>query len=175
MRLLLRRPIRSLAGDRRGVAAIEFAFVGLAFLTMTMFILDLGLQEYTQGILDTAARKAALNIKTDYGTSSGTVTVGLSRGAASDVTASVCSLLSLLAPACTTGLQVYVANGTSFASLSRVDDPVTGLHPPANPFLPGGSNAYVILQVAYHRNPVLAFNGFIEPYVISTVIFENEK
>ena len=173
LRLLLRRSIRSLTGDRRGVAAIEFAFVGLAFLTMTMFIMDLGLQEYTQGVLDTAARKAALNIKTDYGSASGTVIVGTTRGAASDVTASVCSLLSLLASSCTTGLQVYVTNGSSFASLARVDTPSGGLS--SSHFSPGSSNSYVMLQVAYHRSPVLAFNGFVEPYVISTVVFENEK
>lgn len=170
--------LRRLVSCRRGVVALEFAVVGLAFMTMTMFIMDLGLQFYTQSVMDDAARTAAHNIKTGYGTGAAGIAIGLNRGTLNDVTKTVCSSLSMVAKSCATSLQVYAASNSSFALLTRVDTPATGLGPKNKAFSAGGSaggpNAYVLLQVALLRVSVIPFSGFAEPYVVSTIVFENE-
>ena len=179
--------VLSLAAHRRGVAAMEFALVGMIFITLTMFIMDTGLQLYTQSILDDATRTAAHNIKTGYRTAGSTTPVGASRGAATDVLNTVCGLLSNAATACTTSsqttaLQIYAASGTSFSLLSRKDNSVTGLSSnnavgsggSAAFFSPGVSNSYVLLQVAILRVSLMPFSGITQPYVVSSVMFENE-
>ncbi len=166
--------LQRLASCRQGVVALEFALVGLAFITMTMFVMDMGLQLYTQSVMDDAARTAAHNIKTGNGASAAGVPIGLVRGTAGDVRTTVCNLLSLVATSCTTSLQVYAANNSSFAALSRVDSSTTGLGSYNNSFSAGGSNAYVLLQVAFRRVSVIPFTGLAEPYVVSTIMFENE-
>lgn len=165
---------RRLASSRRGVAAMEFALVGSVFLSMMMFIMDLGLQLYTQSVMDDASRTAAHSIKTGNRVIASSSPIGTARPTASDVRTTVCNLLSLAVTSCTTSLQVYAASSTSFAALSRVDSPATGLGSNNNTFAAGGSNAYVLLQVAFPRVSVIPFNGFAAPYLISTVMFENE-
>ncbi len=168
------RIARFLAFNRRGAAAIEFAVVGLVFITMTMFVMDLGLQLYTQSVMDDAARTAAHNIKTGNRASASNIPIGTTRPTAADVRTTVCNLLSLVATPCTTTtLQVYATHSNTFAALSRVDSPTTGLGI-NNGFDVGGSNAYVLLQVAFRRMSVIPFSGLAEPYLVSTIMFENE-
>ena len=166
--------LRQLASSRRGVAALEFALVGMAFLTMTLFAMDMGLQLYIQSIMDDAARSAAHNIKTGNGATAAGVAIGTARPTAADVRKSVCSLLSLATTNCTTSLQVYAANSTKFAALSRIDSPTTGLGTNNNVYSAGSSNAYVLLQVAFKRVSVIPFSSFANTYVVSTIMFENE-
>ena len=178
--------VLSLTAHRRGVAAMEFAVVGMIFITLTMFVMDTGLQLYTQSIVDDATRTAAHNIKTGYRTAASTTPVGARRGAATDVLNTVCGLLSKAATACTTSpqttaLQVYATSGTSFSVLRRKDNPATGLSSNnalgsggSTAFSPGVSNSYVLLQVAILRVSVIPFSGITEPYVVSSVMFENE-
>lgn len=166
--------LRRLASSRRGVAALEFALVGLAALTMMLFIMDMGLQLYVQSIMDDAARSAAHNIKTGNGATAAGVAIGTARPTAADVRTSVCSLLSLATTNCTTSLQVYAANSSTFAALSRIDSPTTGLGSNNNVYSAGGSNAYVMLQVAFKRVSVIPFSGFASTYLVSTIMFENE-
>jgi Flp pilus assembly protein TadG len=166
--------LRRLASCRRGVVALEFALVGLAFITMTMFIVDTGLQLYTQSVMDDAARTAAHNIKTGNGASAAGAAIGTARGTAADVRTTVCNLLSLVTSSCKTSLQVYATSNSSFAVLSRVDSSKIGLGSYNNNFSAGGSNAYVLLQVALYRASVIPFSGVAGSYVVSTIMFENE-
>ena len=62
--MIRRRPLASLAQDRRGATIVEFALVLLPFLTMLLGSLDVGYQVYlnalTNGALERAARKASV-------------------------------------------------------------------------------------------------------------------
>ena len=149
--------------DEKGVAALEFAIVGSVFLFVVLFVIDLGLQQFTQATMDAATQAAARQIQ-----------IGTYRSNdPSAMVSSICTRLSVLAPSCTTtlpssaNLSVYAVSSTQFSGLTRATPPF------ASSFSPGGSRSYVLLQVAYKR-PQLIPTGFAEPYLMSSVIFENE-
>jgi len=58
------RMLRKLLRDDRGLAAVEFAFVGPPFLLMLLSIIELGLVLTTQAAMDGATRAAARLIRT---------------------------------------------------------------------------------------------------------------
>ncbi len=159
---------------------MEFALVGTLLLLMLLFVTDLGLQLFTQSAMDQATVRAAHNIQTGYGNYPAGTQIGTNRGSAQDVVNYVCPILPVPQASCISGgLKVYAATGTTFAALQRKDSPGAGLSSTA--FSAGGSAAPVILQVAYHRSSVvpfgsnIVFTSFVEPWVISTIVFENEQ
>lgn len=152
----------TLLRKRSGVVAVEFAVVGSIFLLLVLFVMNIGLQQFTQSTLDAATQMAARQIQ-----------IGTIRTASSDVTSLICKRLSIIAPDCTSTLQVYAFSGTSFTPMVRVGSPSTGLPSPSI-FAPGVPLSYVLLQVAYRTSLVAPFPGYVNPYLISTVAFENE-
>ena len=163
---VISRTSRALAfsRDSKGMAAIEFALVGSIFLFVMLFVMDLGLQQFTQAAMDAATQAAARQIQ-----------IGTYRTTdPSAVQTLVCTRLSVLAPGCntdsptTTRLTVNAASGIRFSTLAPASPPFT------NSFAPGGSRSYVLLQVAYKRPRLLPIASFAEPYLVSSVIFENE-
>ncbi len=140
---------------------------------MLLFVVDLGLQLFTQSSMDQATAKAAHNIQTGYGLYLAGTQIGTNRGTAQQVVSYVCPLIPVPTASCTSGLQVYAATGSTFSALQPVNSPGAGLSSTA--FSPGGSAAPVMLQVAYHRTPVIPFPSFVEPWIISTIVFENEQ
>lgn len=55
---MIRRPLRSIAGDRRAATIIEFAIITPVMLLLVMALGDLLYQEYAQSILNGALQKA---------------------------------------------------------------------------------------------------------------------
>ena len=151
----------TLLQKQSGVVAIEFAVVGSVFLLMVLFVMSLGLQQFTQSTMDAATQIAARQIQ-----------IGTLRGTSSDVTSLICKRLSSVAPNCTGTLQVYAFSGSSFTPMARVSSPSTGLS--SQQFSPGGSSSYVLLQVAYLTSPMVPFPGYKNSYLISSVAFQNE-
>ncbi len=158
---------------------MEFAIVGTLLLLMLLFLMDLGLQLFTESAMDQATANAAHNIQTGYGLYSAGTKIGTNRGTKQQVVDYVCSVVPVPTASCTSGLQVYAGTGLTIGALHRVDSPGAGLS--STVFSPGGSAAPVMLQVAYHRAPVIPFSSniifasFVEPWIISTVVFENEQ
>lgn len=151
----------TLLREQGGVVAIEFAVVGSIFLLLVLFVMSLGLQQFTQSTMDAATQMAARQIQ-----------IGTLRGKSSDVTSLICKLLSSVAPNCTSTLQVYAFSGSSFTPMARVSSPSTGLS--STDFSPGTSSSYVLLQVAYLIKPIVPFPGYTNSYLISSVAFQNE-
>lgn len=135
---------------------------GSLFLFTVLFVMDLGLQQFTQAALDAATQAAARQMK---------IATSTYRGSdSSAVQTLVCARLSVLAQDCsTTTMTVNAVSGLRFSTLTPASPPFT-----ANSFSPGGSRAYVLLQVAFKRPQLIPASGFAQPYLVSTVIFENE-
>ena len=158
---------------------MEFALVGTLLLLMLLFLVDLGLQLFTQSSMDQATANAAHNIQTGYGLYPAGTQIGTNRGTAQQVVTYVCSILPVPTASCTSSLQVYAVTAPTFGALQRTDSSGTGLS--STTFSAGGSAAPVMLQVAYHRTPVIPFSSniifasFVEPWIISTIVFENEQ
>jgi Flp pilus assembly protein TadG len=64
----------SLARQKRGMAMIEFALVGLPFIVFVLFLMELGYDLYAQESLDYAVQTAARNVEVGNAQSAGTVT-----------------------------------------------------------------------------------------------------
>lgn len=152
----------ALLRDRKAVAAIEFALVGLPmiFLIFGMFIF--GLHFLTQASIDTATRAAARQIQ-----------MGAIRNGSSDqVRSFICPLLGGLVKDPCTGLQIYAASGTTFASLTAAT--VTGATLSKTTFATGGAGDSVLLQVAYNNPKAIPLVGMTSLTVLSTIAFKNE-
>ena len=158
---------------------MEFALVGTLLLLMLLFLVDLGLQLFTQSSMDQATANAAHNIQTGYGLYPAGTQIGTDRGTVQQVVTYVCSIIPVPTASCTSSLQVYAVTAPTFSALQRTDSSTAGLS--SSVFSPGGSAAPVMLQVAYHRASVIPFSSniifasFVEPWIISTIVFENEQ
>lgn len=149
--------------DRRGAAAVEFAFVAPMFLLLVFFILQVGLSLFTQVVLDNATNAAARQIQ-----------IGSTTGASlSTVRALICSKTFYLVPSCTSNLQIYATSATTFSGL--VSPTFSGSTMTPTTFTPGGSGSYVLLEVAYKRPFSLPMASTVTgKFSISVVAFESE-
>lgn len=161
---LIRRFLRHTGGN----PLIQFALVAPVFLALVFMIVDDGLTIFTQATLDNATRDAARNILL------GTYQKG--GNTISDFTTAVCNEMGGLIPSCTSNLQVYVNNASSFSGLSA-QSASGGSLSNAGTFSMGTASAHVIVQTAYNR----AYIAFIGRYVsggslllISTIVFQTE-
>lgn len=152
----------------KGLATIEFAMTGSLFLFAMLFVMDLGLQQFAQAALDAATQAAARQIQIATSTYRGSDPAALKT--------LVCTRLSVLAPSCkdaspgALNLTVYAVSGLQFGGTL-----MTPKSPPfKDSFTPGGSRDYVLLQVAFKRPQLIPLGGFAQPYLVSSVIFENE-
>ena len=123
---------------------------------------------------------------TPEGTAIGTNRAGPQGSGPLSVTTLVCGYLPVPMKACLAGLEVYANTGTTFNALQRVDSAGGGLSSAGVNFNQLGSAAPVILQVAYLRTSIIPFTSktlsggaktasFLDPWVISTYVFENEQ
>ncbi len=150
--------------DRKGATTLEFAIVAMLFVLWLMSTITFGLDILAQAAVDAATQVAGRQIQ-----------VGTIRGASSDqaqkVRSLVCANLQGLTPVCS-GIQVYATNGVSFLSLHKAA--VTGTTLTPSTFDPGGSEAYVLLQVAYNRPFAIPLAGTSNMMLLSTIAFRNE-
>ena len=161
--------LQRLAGDRRGVAAVEFGILGLVFTMIVCFIMDLGLTMIMQVSLDQATRVASRLIRTGSVQSGG--------GLPEPFESALCSKLKILmsCPA----VKYNVVSGDAFANISTAvktdnNNQMTDTH-----FAPGTAGQDVVVQVAYTRTlyfpmfkDILGVNGTL--LMVSTVAFQNE-
>lgn len=125
---------RPLARDRRGVVALEFAFTGMAFFGLVLFVIALGFRLYVQVALDYASSRAARLLAVDS-------TQSLSASAQHFQTASFCPLLSPFLACSSVVLSVQPVtdfrNGSSIGGSGPL------------PFNPGQGGSLMLLQVKY--------------------------
>jgi Flp pilus assembly protein TadG len=147
---------------------MEFALVAPIFLLFFFALLELGLEMFTQILLDDSVRSAGRQIQ-----------IGAVASQAAFVTA-VCKEFSAIAGAtsCPGALQVYATSGSSFAALTPGTVSAAGVLSPTT-FTPGGSRADVLVQVVYQRTHVMPFiQTYIAPGgtrgLLATTVFQNE-
>jgi Flp pilus assembly protein TadG len=161
---LLRRFLRHTGGN----PLIQFALVAPIFFALVLMIIDNGLAIFTQATLDNATRDASRNILL------GTYQKG--GDTISNFKTAVCNEMGGLIPNCTTNLDVYVKNDTSFSALATdvAANPLPGSN---GTFSMGSAGSYVVVQTAYNR-PYVAFIGrFVSGgslLLISTITFQTE-
>lgn len=176
---LLGRFLRHTGGN----PLIQFALVAPVFLGLVFMIVDDGLEIFTQATLDNATRDASRNILL------GTYQKNGSSDATnlSTFTSAVCNEMGGLIANCSSNLQVYVNNASSFGGLTAqtgsggtlTNSGTFSICQSANCPSSGASGVsrYVIVQTAYNR----AYIAFIGRYVsggslllISTIVFQTE-
>ena len=133
------------------------------FMAILLFLIDIGLVLATQVTMDSAAQAAARQIR-----------VGNMRSASSApaVRSLVCGKLSLLVLNCA-NIQVYATSGTSFGALTLAHNVNGALS--STSFNPGTSQSFVLLEIGYYEPLAAAIPGVSEPFLMSTVAFENEE
>lgn len=165
-----RRPRRSIANgwrrfsrDRRGVTALEFGIVGLAFFGLVLFTISLGFRLYVQVALDYAASRAARLLAVNSNQN-------LSQNATNFQSVTFCPNLFLPC----TGLRISLTSVTDYRNAA----PDTGSGTP--PFSPGGSGSLMLLRVTY-RMPALGWPspaggpaGGFGPTVTASYPYQNE-
>jgi len=158
------RPCR---GDR-GAVAVEFALVGPIFLLLVVMILELGLVQITQSNLDFATDDAARLIRV------GTIQTG---GGSTAFRARICADVGALIPC--GAIQYNVQAGNSFGGLNSTIQTNAGGDMVNTQFTPGTPGQYVLVQVGYNRNFLMAWAGSFlgsnnKRLLMSTVAFQNE-
>ncbi len=168
-----------------GNPLIQFALVAPVFLALVFMIVDDGLAIFTQATLDNATRDASRNILLGTYQQNGS-TDATNKG---NFKTAVCDEMGGLMGSqsnCTSVLQVYVNNASSFGSLTAQtgtggtlsNNGTFSICPTADcTTSSGGASRYVIVQVAYDR----LYIPFIGRYVsggdlllISTIVFQTE-
>ncbi|MBV9859497.1 MAG: pilus assembly protein [Alphaproteobacteria bacterium] len=149
------RIFRHLARDRKGMVALEMAFVGAPFLLLLVTILDLGLMLATQSVLEGSARDAARLIRTGQVQSQTSPITTFQTLLCSDMS----SIMSTAT--CQASVIFEVQTFSNFGSISLT--PCTqnanqsGSGTPCS-FTPGSASQIVAVQATYNR-------PFIVPWV----------
>jgi Flp pilus assembly protein TadG len=104
----LLRSVRRYAKSDSGVAAVEFAFVGLPFMLMIMIIVEQCTMMFAEYTLQAAVQEAARLIRTGQAQSTALT--------AADFKTKVCRIAKLIIQ-CSSNVTVYVASDTDFATL----------------------------------------------------------
>ena len=131
--------VKRLVRCRRGVVALELAFVLPVYLFLIAGVLEIGLEFLIQVVLDHAVSVSARQIQIGSATSAATFTTDVCNNAP-----------AIVLQACSTSIQVNVTSGTSFAGLTVGTVSKTGVLTPAA-FSPGASGSDILVQVAYTR------------------------
>lgn len=172
-------------GNSAGVALLEFALVGPVFLGLVFIIIDMGLSIFTQATLDNATRDASRNILLGtYQQNGSTDATNLS-----NFKTAVCNEMGGLmgsAANCSSSLQVYVNNASTFGGLTAQTGSggsltSTGFSICQTANCPSsgasGVSRCVIVQTAYNRSYVPDMAGYFPAsslLLISTVVFQAE-
>jgi Flp pilus assembly protein TadG len=170
-----KRPLRACARtfarllrDSRGNAMIQFALAGPIFLLLAFMILENGILLFTQATLDNATRDAARTILIGQATS----------GSATVFTNKLCSRVGTIID-CNLIRYHVQSHGTAFSSITAAVTVDASGNMTSTGWDPGGSQDYVLVQVAYKRSyaiPWLAniISGTRSVLLLSTYAFQNE-
>lgn len=155
--------------DLRGAAAVEFGLVGLIFMMVFCFILEVGLTMFMQTALDQATLVASRLIRIG--------SIQTAGGSVTPFTTALCNKLSALMTC--SAIQYNVVSGSTFASLSTTVTTNSSNQMSGTQFTPGTAGQDVVVQVGYTRTIYLPFvssflgkNGTL--LMVSTAAFQNE-
>jgi Flp pilus assembly protein TadG len=169
---------RLLRGDRRAVAAIEFAMLGSVALLFIIAFLLMAVFQFWQSALDDAVRAASRQMVADVGQ-------GQSPTSQTFV-AAVCAEFGRVAPCSASSLQIDVQNATTFGAMTNTATvssagtlSATGFNMLALADAPGSGGQAILFQVAYAPPflpqlpflPNVVFTGNSTPVLISAVSF----
>ena len=140
----VRRPavprwLRTLARDRTGVTALEFALISPAFFFLLFAIFELSLQFLTQTVLEHAVAIGTRQIQIGNATTLATFQADICAAAPSVIISS-----------CSSNLQIYVTSGSLFSALKVATVSSAGTLSPTT-FSPGTAGSDLLVQVVYNR------------------------
>jgi Flp pilus assembly protein TadG len=171
-------PLRALTSTARGVAAVEFALVGLPFIIFVLFLMELGYDLYAQESLDYAVQTAARNVEVGNAQSAGSMT-GFKA-------TFLCPAVGALIPCDAIAVNVQVIP-TDFFSAGAETIPLNSkgqLSTSGFVFCPGQPKQLMLLQAVYTSPSLLAelvpgmatatADGFVHVTMASTA-FINEN
>jgi Flp pilus assembly protein TadG len=154
---------RRIGDDRRGVAAIEFAFLAPLFILVLSGILENGLILLTQTVLDNATRDASRSILLGSTTST-------------SFTSAVCNGAKSMVPC--GSIKVNVQSGATFSALNATLQTDSAGNMINTQFTPGLASQAVLIQVGYNRPFLIPwygiFAGVKSELLVSTVVFKSE-
>ncbi len=164
---------RSFWADRRGVTAIEFAFVALPFLALAFGIIEVGLTGLANRMVDNAVISASRLIKTGQA-QSGNIS-------ASEFKSQVCGFMPSFM--CVEGrLFVDVTSVSTFSDAQGSDslyDDQGNIKDEFN-YNSGGAGDIIVVNVVYKWPMMISFLGLdgadrgSERHLTSTMVFRNE-
>lgn len=165
-----------LRDEERGVAAVEFAVLGLPFVVLTLWLFQLALVVLASSMLQNALVEASRQIRTGALQSATTTPT-----AASFVTL-VCSNMSWLQSNCLTQLTVDVSTESQFTGATVPNPLATGtFNSSVLAFNPGTAGQIVVVR-GFYQWPLIApvlFSGLSQTgngvdVLIETTTFVNE-
>ena len=177
------RIIGAFGADRRGAAAVEFAFVAGPFLLMLFAVIELALFFLLSTSLDAATDRTARRLRTGEFQTAGETAAQFKTG--------VCSRMTWLAGNCETALTVDARVYSSFVGIT---DPLltdSSSTPGKKTFNAGGAQfaanaapGAIVVVRSYYRRPLIApfYNGGLartdgsttEALITSTQVFRTE-
>ncbi len=152
--------LRNLQRDRTGATALEFGIVCIPFLMTFLFIVNIGMQLFTQATMDAAVAAAARQIK--IGNQRGTSDAG--------VRSMMCAQIAADPTNCA-AIQIYVTSGASFGTL--LPAAVVNGNLNKTGFAPGVLGNFVLMQVAYPTLTPFPLAP-VAPTFMSSAVFRNE-
>lgn len=164
------------AGDKRGLAALEFALIATPFFVLIFGLIEVCLVFVANGILDHAATEASRRIRTGEIQGAGT--------SAADFRTSVCDELAAIVR-CDGGLRVSVQRFADFDATTTTPvnpiNPTTGDFDATLDYEPGAASEIVVVRVFYEwelitpviTGPLANMSGN-RRLLQSTVAFRNE-
>jgi Flp pilus assembly protein TadG len=165
---------RLAALDTRGVAAIEFALVGSAFMMMLLASFEFGFMLFVQSVLDNAARDAARLIRTGQ--------VQTSANPTSTFSTLLCSEVGSLIGCGSIVYQAQAFNDWGSAQTAVNTPPTRDANGNyvAGPFNPGSQTQILVVTVTYNYPFFTPWIGGLlggstkSALLMSTVVFQNE-
>jgi Flp pilus assembly protein TadG len=172
--LRAQRLTRRFLAERRGSAAVEFAFVALPFLTLLFAVLELGMVFLVSTTLQNAADAAGRKIRTGE--------LQATSGTAATFKAAICAEMTWLGSDCSTNLLIDVRTYSNFTSVVFADPVTNGVvDPTKTQFQPGNAEDIVVVRVYYVwtlftplLNTCLKTLSGGKRLISSTVTFRNE-
>jgi Flp pilus assembly protein TadG len=161
---------------RRGAVAVEFALISVAFLSLLLFVMQLGFRLYAQATLDYATARAARALQVD-------AAHALSGSAAAFRSGTFCPLLAPLLSCANLAIELRTVAGDYLADLAANPAATSGTIAASGGFDPGQGGSLMLLRVTYlaprlavplFLGPAATLNGVRGAAIVSSVPYANE-
>ena len=164
---------KTLAEDREGVTAIEFAFVAIPFFTLAFGIIEIGLAHFAARLVDNAVVEASRLIRTGQAQTGNLSASGFKTAVCDALPGFMCDEARIV---------VDINSIDDFADASSLDDLYDdeGNLRDDTAYDIGGSSEIVVVNVIYRWPMATALLSFdktddgYERHLTSTMVFRNE-